>query len=150
MQLVSRKKRQVVPIKLKGRTISRGCAKGEVLLSRDPISFLGSIDPKTGVVIEEKHILAGKSIKGKILVFPHGKGSTVGSYVMYQLKKNEVAPAAIINLETEPIVAVGAIISKIPLVDMLEKNPYDFLKNGDLVLVNGNEGFVELIEEGNY
>jgi predicted aconitase with swiveling domain len=101
-------------------------------------------------VIEEKHILAGKSIKGKVLVFPHGKGSTVGSYVMYQLKKNEVAPAAIINLETEPIVAVGAIISKIPLVDMLEKNPYDFLKNGDLVLVNGNEGFVELIEEGNY
>jgi len=150
MQLVSRKKRQVVLIKLKGRTISRGCAKGEVLLSRDPISFLGSIDPKTGVVIEEKHILAGKSIKGKVLVFPHGKGSTVGSYVMYQLKKNEVAPAAIINLETEPIVAVGAIISKIPLVDMLEKNPYDFLKNGDLVLVNGNEGFVELIEEGNY
>jgi predicted aconitase with swiveling domain len=140
----------VVPIKLKGRTISRGCAKGEVLLSRDPISFLGSIDPKTGVVIEEKHLLAGKSIKGKVLVFPHGKGSTVGSYVMYQLKKNEVAPAAIINLETEPIVAVGAIISKIPLVDMLEKNPYDFLKNGDLVLVNGNEGFVELIEEGNY
>ncbi len=150
MQLVSRKKRQVVPIKLKGRTISRGCAKGEVLLSRDPISFLGSIDPKTGVVIEEKHILAGKSIKGKVLVFPHGKGSTVGSYVMYQLKKNEVAPAAIINLETEPIVAVGAIISKIPLVDLLEKNPYDFLKNGDLVLVNGNEGFVELIEEENY
>lgn len=136
----------MVPIKFKGRTISRGCAKGQVLLSRDPISFLGSIDPKTGVVIEEKHALAGKSIKGKILVFPQGKGSTVGSYVMYQLKKNEVSPAAIINLETEPIVAVGAIISKIPLVDMLEKNPYEFLKDGDLILVNGNEGFVELID----
>lgn len=136
----------MVPIKFKGRTISRGCAKGQVLLSRDPISFLGSIDPKTGVVIEEKHALAGKSIKGKVLVFPHGKGSTVGSYVMYQLKKNEVSPAAIINLETEPIVAVGAIISKIPLVDMLEKNPYEFLKDGDLILVNGNEGFVELID----
>jgi predicted aconitase with swiveling domain len=146
LQLALRKKRQVVPIKLKGRTISRGCAKGEILLSKDPISFLGSIDPKTGVVIEEKHALAGKSIKGKVLVFPHGKGSTVGSYVMYQLKKNEVAPVAIINLETEPIVAVGAIISKIPLVDMLEKNPYEVLKDGDLVLVNGNDGFVELIE----
>jgi len=136
----------VVPIKLKGRTISRGCAKGEALLSRDPISFLGGIDPKTGVVVEENHILAGKSIKGKVLVFPHGKGSTVGSYVMYQLKKNGVAPAAIINLETEPIVAVGAIISEIPLVDMLEKNPYEFLKDGDLVLVNGNGGYVELIK----
>lgn len=145
--MAGRKKRQVVPIKLKGRTISRGCAKGEVLLSIDAISFLGSVDPKTGVVVEEKHVLAGKSIKDKVLVFPHGKGSTVGSYVMYQLKKNGAAPAAIINLETEPIVAVGAIISEIPLVDMLEKNPYEFLKNGDLVLVNGSEGYIELIKQ---
>lgn len=137
----------MVPIKLKGRKISRGCARGEVLLSRDPISFLGSIDPKTGVVVEEDHALAGKSIKGKVLVFPHGKGSTVGSYVMYQLKKNGAAPAAIINLETEPIVAVGAIISEIPLVDMLEKNPYEYLKDGDFVLVNGSEGYIEFINK---
>jgi predicted aconitase with swiveling domain len=138
---------KVVPIKLKGRTISRGRAEGEVLLSRDPISFLGSVDPKTGMIIEEKHALAGKSIKGKVLVFPHGKGSTVGSYVMYQLKKNGTAPAAIVNLETEPIVAVGAIISEIPLVDMLERNPYEVLNNGDLVLVNGSEGYIELIKQ---
>lgn len=140
------KKRQVISIKLKGRTISRGCAEGEVLISRDPISFLGSVDPKTGIVIEEKHSLAGKSIKGKVLVFPHGKGSTVGSYVMYQLKKNEAAPVAIINLETEPIVAVGAIISEIPLVDKLEKNPYEILKDGDTVMVNGSEGYIELLK----
>ncbi|WP_292373876.1 MULTISPECIES: DUF126 domain-containing protein [unclassified Methanosarcina] len=137
----------MIPIKLKGRTISRGCAKGEVLLSRDPISFLGSVDPKTGVVIEENHALEGKSIQNKVLVFPHGKGSTVGSYVMYQLKKNGVAPSAIINLETEPIVAVGAIISEIPLVDMLERNPYEVLNDGDLVLVNGSKGYVELLKQ---
>ncbi|HNW37227.1 MAG TPA: DUF126 domain-containing protein [Methanosarcina vacuolata] len=137
----------MVSIKLKGRTISRGCAQGEVLLSRDPISFLGSVDPKTGVVIEENHALEGKSIQNKVLVFPHGKGSTVGSYVMYQLKKNGVAPSAIINLETEPIVAVGAIISEIPLVDMLERNPYEVLNNGDLVLVNGSKGYIELLKK---
>lgn len=116
------------------------------MISRDPISFLGSVDPETGVVVEEKHSLAGKSIKGKVLVFPHGKGSTVGSYVMYQLKKNDAAPIAIINLETEPIVAVGAIISEIPLVDMLEKNPYEVLKDEDTVLVNGSEGYIKLIK----
>ncbi len=142
----AQQRKKVVPIKLKGRAISRGCAKGEVLLSRDPISFLGSIDSKTGVVVEENHALEGKSIQGKVLIFPHGKGSTVGSYVMYQLKKNGTAPAAIINLETEPIVAVGAIISEIPLVDMLERNPYEVLNNGDLVLVNGNGGYIELIK----
>jgi predicted aconitase with swiveling domain len=65
---------------------------------------------------------------------------------MYQLKKNEAAPAAIINLETEPIVAVGAIISEIPLVDMLEKNPYEFLRDGDTVMVNGSKGYVELLK----
>ncbi len=145
--MAEQKKGQVIPIKLKGRTISRGSVEGEVLISRDPISFLGSVDPKTGIVIEEKHSLSGMSIKGKVLIFPHGKGSTVGSYVMYQLKKNGVAPAAIINLETEPIVAVGAIISEIPLVDMLERNPYEILKDGDFVLVNGSEGYVELIKK---
>lgn len=145
--MAKKKTGKVVPIKLKGRTISRGRAEGEVLLSRDPISFLGSVDPKTGMIIEEKHALAGKSIKGKVLVFPHGKGSTVGSYVMYQLKKNGTAPAAIVNLETEPIVAVGAIISEIPLVDKLDRNPYEVLNNGDLVLVNGSEGYIELIKQ---
>jgi predicted aconitase with swiveling domain len=98
-------------------------------------------------VLEENHAIVGKSIKNKVLIFPYGKGSTVGSYVMYQLKKNGAAPAAIINLETEPIVAVGAIISEIPLIDMLEKNPYKILKNGDLVLVNGSEGYIEVIEQ---
>ena len=131
-------------IKLKGRTIVRGYAEGEVLLSKDPISFLGSVNPKTGIVIEKKHSIEGKSIKGKVLVFPYGKGSTVGSYVMYQLKKNGAAPAAIINLETEPIVAVGAIISEIPLLDKLEKNPYEILKNGDFVVVDGTRGYVEI------
>ena len=66
---------------------------------------------------------------------------------MYQLKKNGAAPAAIINLETEPIVAVGAIISEIPLVDKLERNPYEVLNNGDLVLVNGSRGYIELIKQ---
>lgn len=141
------KRGRVIPIKLNGRIISRGCAKGRVLLSKDPISFLGSVDPKTGIVVEEGHALSGKSIKGTVLVFPYGKGSTVGSYVMYQLKKNGVAPAAIINLEAEPIVAVGAIISEIPLIDKLEEDPYKVLKDGDSVLVDGQRGFIELLRD---
>lgn len=137
----------MIQIRLKGRAISRGSAEGEVLLSKDPISFLGSVDPKTGVVVEEKHAIAGKTIKGKVLVFPYGKGSTVGSYVMYQLKKNGAAPAAIINLETEPIVAVGAIISEIPLVDRLEMSPYEVLKDGKWAKVDGSGGYVEIKEK---
>jgi hypothetical protein len=134
-------------MKINCRTISRGVAEGEVLLTNDAISFLGNVDPETGEIVELQHELYGQSIAGKVLVFPHGKGSTVGSYVIYQLFKNDVAPAAMINLESEPIVAVGAIISEIPLVDRLEKDPYEVLKNGDRVIVNSTEAFVELKNE---
>lgn len=133
-------------MKLRAHIVSRGRAEGEALVTTSLISFLGSIDPKTGVVIEKGHELAGKSIKGKVLVFPGGKGSTVGSYVIYQLKKNNAAPSAMINIKAEPIVAVGAIISDIPLVDSIEKNPVATIKTGDKVLVDAIVGCVEIYE----
>ncbi|NYZ60691.1 DUF126 domain-containing protein [Candidatus Micrarchaeota archaeon] len=127
---------------VKGRVIARGYAKGPALVTMQPISFLGSVDPKTGIVIEKGHELEGKSVAGRILVFPRGKGSTVGSYMMLQLKKNGVAPLAIINLEAETIIAVGAIISKIPMLDMLEEDPFSFIKNGMVVEVDAERGIV--------
>ncbi len=132
-------------IKLRAHSVSRGKAKGEALVTMQPISFLGSIDTKTGIVIEKGHELEGKSIKGKVLVFPGGKGSTVGSYAIYQLRKNGAAPVAMINVKAEPIVAVGAIISEIPLVDGVEKNPLAAIKTGDKVLVDAIVGSVEIL-----
>jgi predicted aconitase with swiveling domain len=132
-------------IKLKAHVVSRGHAEGEALVTSQPVSFLGSVDTKTGIVIENGHELSGKSIKGKVLVFPGGKGSTVGSYAIYQLKKNGAAPCAMINIKAEPIVAVGAIISDIPLVDRVEKNPVAVIKTGDKVLVDAIVGSVEIL-----
>jgi len=129
---------------LKGRKISKGVAEGRALVTKSAISFLGGIDPKTGIVVEPNHELYGCSIVGRVLVFPMGKGSTVGSYVLYQLKKNGLAPAAIVNKYSEAIVAVGAIISDIPLVDCLEEDPTVSIKTGDKVRVNGTEGYVEV------
>jgi predicted aconitase with swiveling domain len=105
---------------LKGRIIYKGKAQAEALVTSQPISFYGGVDPNTGVVLEKGHELQGQSVKGKILVFPQGKGSTVGSYTLYRLKKNGVAPAGMVNKETETIVAVGAIISEIPFVDKVD------------------------------
>ena len=82
---------------LKGRSIAKGTGSGELLYTDTPISFLGGVDAATGIVIDEKHPLHGQSVAGKVLAFPYGKGSTVGSYVMYGLARNNVAPAAIIN-----------------------------------------------------
>ena len=127
-------------MQVNGRSISTGAASGEALVSLDAISFLGGVDPKTGIVVEKGHVIAGKCIAGRVLVFPRGKGSTVGSYVLLQLKKNGKSPAAIINLEAEPIIAVGAIISGIPLVDKPEGGSYSLLKNGMKVKVDGTAG----------
>ena len=121
--------------KLKGRIIYKGKAEAEALVTSMPISFYGGVDPNTGVVIEKGHELNGVSIKGKVLVFPQGKGSTVGSYTLYRLKKNGVAPAAMINKETETIVAVGAIISEIPFVDKVDVTK---IKTGSTVTVEND------------
>ena len=126
---------------MRGRMISPGKAKGEAIVSREPVGFYGGIDPKTGVVIEKGHELEGKSVKDKILVFPQGKGSTVGSYVIYGLKKNGMAPAAIINKETETIVATGVILAGIPCVDGID---IDKIKTGDKLVVDADEATVEI------
>jgi predicted aconitase with swiveling domain len=131
--------------KLKSHVVSRGISQGIALVTSQPISFLGSVDVKTGIIVEKGHELEGKSISGKVLVFPGGKGSTVGSYAIYQLKKNGAAPIAMINVKAEPIVAVGAIISDIPLVDNVEKNPIEIIKTGDKVLVDAIVGSVEIL-----
>ena len=107
-------------MKLSGRVIFPGRAEGVALVSSSPMSFYGGVDPETGEVVERGHELRGQSVKGRVLVFPNGKGSTVGSYVLYRLKKNGAAPAAILNTNCETIVAVGAIISEIPCVDMID------------------------------
>lgn len=135
-------------MKIKGHTVSKGQATGPALVSRDAISFLGGVDPQTGVVIEKGHSLFGRSVKGTVLVFPGGKGSTVGSYLIYQLKKNGVAPVAMINVRAEPIVAVGAIISGIPMVDRLEQSPVEVLKDGQTVTVDGTAGEIDVISQG--
>jgi predicted aconitase with swiveling domain len=122
-------------MELKGRIISKGTAQEEALVTSMPISFYGGVDPNTGEVIEKGHELQGKSVKGKILVFPTGKGSTVGSYTLYRLKKNGMAPAGMINRECETVVAVGAIISEIPCVDNIDISQ---IKTGDLVRIDGD------------
>ncbi len=105
---------------LKGRTIYKGCAAGEALVTSQGISFFGGVDPETGVVVERGHELEGRSIAGKVLVFPRGKGSTVGSYTLYRLKHSGKAPVAIVNAECETITAVGCIIAEIPCVDQVD------------------------------
>ena len=117
-----------------GRVIKSGNVTGKALVSTEAIGFFGYVDPDTGVILEKDHCLYGQSISGKILIFPTGKGSTVGSYTLYRLKKNGKAPLAIINQISEPIIAVGAIISEIPMIDLID---ISLFTTGDTVSIQG-------------
>jgi predicted aconitase with swiveling domain len=128
-------------MKLSGRKIYKGVVEADALVTNDAISFYGGIDPDTGKVVEAGHELEGVKITGKILVFPTGKGSTVGSYTMYRMMKNKTAPAAIVNEQIDTIIAVGCIISEIPCVDKINITN---IKSGQRIRVNGNEGYVEV------
>jgi predicted aconitase with swiveling domain len=124
---------------LHGRSISKGQAQGPAIVSKMGISFFGGIDPDSGLVVEKNHDLFGQSIAGKVLVFPTGKGSTVGSYTLYRLKANGLAPCAILNAECETITAVGCIISDIPCVDMI---PIDQIHNGVILNVDADKATI--------
>lgn len=128
---------------IKCRNIAKGKEKGKLIISNEPISFLGGVNPENGEIIDPNHDLKGEIIKDKVLFIPGGKGSTVGSYVIFQMKKNNTAPKAIICLNAEPIIATGAIMSDIPMVD----SPEDIseLINGQIVEVDGNNGEIKVI-----
>jgi predicted aconitase with swiveling domain len=128
---------------LKGRKIFGGKAKGNAMVSQEAVSFFGGVNPDTGVIEDEGHPLQGKSVSGRVLVFPHGKGSTVGSYTLYRMMKTGTAPIAILNRECETIVAVGAIIAEIPCMDQVD---IDQIPDNAVLIVDADEGSVEVVD----
>lgn len=129
-------------MKLRGRQVVGGYAEGLALVSPDPVSFYGGINHETGFVTEPGHAVEGERVTGSVFVFPTGKGSTVGSYIIYRMKKLGTAPAAIVNIETETVIATGCLMAGIPLVDRLEVDPFETLNTGIHVKVNSDEGFI--------
>jgi len=119
-----------------GRVIYRGRASGEALVSSAPVSFFGGFDLERGVVTEQGHPLQGHSVSGKVLVFPTGKGSTVGSFALLRMVRGGVGPAALVMEACDTTVAVGAIISEIPCVDQVDLAD---IEDGVRVRVDGEE-----------
>lgn len=127
--------------------ISEGREKGEIMVSSDDFCFY-LVDPKTGVVIEKNHCLEGKSIAGKILVFPNGKGSSVvQADGMYQLKMNHTAPKAMIIKNPDTTLVASAIIMEMPLVDKAEADFYKVVQDGNIVEVDADNAVLTLYKQ---
>ncbi|MCX8152398.1 MAG: DUF126 domain-containing protein [Archaeoglobaceae archaeon] len=130
-------------MKFKCRGLFGSKAFGEALVSKKPISFFGDVNEE-GIIVSKDSDIFGRSIENKVLIFPYSKGSTVGSYVILQLKKKGKAPLAIVNRESEIVVAAGAVLANIVLVDRVEENFFEVVKSGDEVLVNAAENYLEI------
>lgn len=128
-------------MKIRGRRIVPGKATGSALVSSAPFSFVGGADPMSGTILDASTGIAEERLAGRIFVFPHGRGSTVGSYVIYGLAKRGVGPAAIINASAEGIVAVGATLADIPMIDRIDTSG---LRTGDRLHVDADRGTVDL------
>ena len=122
--------------RLNARVICSGNVSGDVLFTDKPLLIYTGIDTVTGKIVERGHPLSGTSVSGRVLVFPEAKGSTVGSWTLLQLKKNGVAPLAIVNQLCEPIVATGVIMARIPCVDKVDIN---LLRDCKRVTIAGGE-----------
>ncbi|MBZ1350287.1 DUF126 domain-containing protein [Alcaligenaceae bacterium LF4-65] len=132
---------------LQGRKIVKGKASGEAVVTSEAISFNGGVDNMTGIVTEPGHELEGVNISGKVLVFLTGKGSTGGSYKIYDMVSRGTAPVAFIQVNPEPITTIGAIIGNIPVVAGLNENPTSVIATGDFVELDADAGKVEVTKK---
>lgn len=112
-----------------------GTTRGTLLVTHQPISFWGCVDPASGTISDKRHELFGQSISQKALVFPFGKGSSTGSLMILELLRINLAPAAIINIRTEPLLATGPVVGKhfygktFPIIN-IEEADFDLLETG--------------------
>ena len=121
------------------KVIVKGKAHGIVMKSSNPINFLGAVDKKTGIILDDKHELFQKSIKDVILVFPHGVGSSVGAYTIFSLKSYGSAPSAMICTKADLSVVSGCAIANIPLM-IISKEQFDSLQQGKEITVDTKTG----------
>ena len=135
-------------IVLKCHKVIGGYGEGEALISHEPVCFYLT-DPRTGIVREKDHELAGKNLAGKVLVFPSGKASSVVQIDgLFKLASHSVAPKALIVKDVETVLVVSAFMTKVPLVDRLEKDPFEVIHTGDFVKVDAEKGMVMVKKQG--
>jgi predicted aconitase with swiveling domain len=139
---------------LRGKGCAPGEFEGEAVVSNQPFGFWQGIDPQTGSVIDRRHDLFGTSLRNKVFVFPFGRGSTGTPGIFLEAVRNGCAPAANVNVKSEPMIVMCALLAeaffkvKIPIVDGLEGNPRDVLRTGDRLRIDGTTGEIEVLSRG--
>lgn len=94
-----------------GTTLVGGAAAGPVLALAEPLSMWGGLDPATGEIVDRRHPQLGARVGGRVLVLPHGRGSSSAASVLAEALRAGVGPAAIVLREPDEILAVGSLVA---------------------------------------
>ena len=111
---------------IRGKPLVPGQASGTALVSREPLSFWGGYDHRTGEIIDRRHPLAGQCAAGRVLVLPYARGSSTTTAVLLEALRAGTAPAAILTTGAETFFALAAIVAEemyqrsFPVVIVLE------------------------------
>ena len=141
-ELLSKEKREMAALVFKAKKFVPGKATGPALVTKERLMFLGFTDPKKGIFSAPTTELQGQSFKGAVLIYTSGKASSGGARSINLAVRAGNAPAAIINLEIDPITVAGCALDDIPMVQVEDPGIFDQVKNGDLVTVDADNGKV--------
>jgi len=136
---------------LKAKVLVGRQAEGSATVSKEPLSLWGGLCPRTGEIIDRRHDLAGQIVAGRVLLLPSGRGSSTSSATLMESIKAGVAPAAIITMKTDPILALGSIVSDelyhraIPIL-VLNISDFESLKQDDHITIEP-DGTVKVSRE---
>ncbi|MGB9880812.1 MAG: aconitase X swivel domain-containing protein [Anaerolineae bacterium] len=128
---------------ISGKPVIPGSAQGVALVSKEPLSLWGGLNAYTGEIIDRRHERSGAIVTGKVFVFPQGRGSSTASAILVESVKAGTAPAAIINLKVDPILALGAIVADelyhktVPII-VVSKEDFEAIQEGDYLEIGPN------------
>jgi len=136
----------------KGRGLVAGRVTGEALVSKKAFTFAHGVDPSTGSVTDIHSDIRGEAVKGRVLFYPFGKGSTTASSWFLETARLGNTPAAIVTEAPDLSAVIGTVLARIiygrsiPVLSSLPKEMYTRLKPGQRSEVDGSRG--ELVLEG--
>ncbi len=130
-------------IRIYGRKEFGGCVEAEALVSPKPLEGFANCSPEMGCTTERNHPLFKVSYAGKVLVYPSPRGS--GGFMSYGVGPNK--PAAFVHTETCPLAVACAMVAHIPSMTDFERDPLEVIETGDMVLVNADEGYIEITKK---
>ena len=127
---------------LKGHGVGKGIAEGEALVTGELVS---NDNLSSGTYHEKGHEIDGVEVKGKVLVFPTGKGGSFVAHSLMGAKMGGVAPVAMVYDRVDSRIVDSTLLAGIPSVHSTEKSVVKSIKTGYRVRVDSDKGIVEIL-----